>query len=85
MRRIKQRKGKFKIRCPVSNEYLTFGEEHYIIITKKGVFTILLEIGDSMEIRRDMYLDRLIRKEKNGLIKVVTGIRRCGKSYLLFN
>ena len=38
-----------------------------------------------MEIRRDMYLNRLIRKEKNGLIKVVTGIRRCGKSYLLFN
>ena len=70
---------------PASNEYLTFGEEHYIIITKKGVFTILLEIGGSMEIRRDMYLNRLIRKEKNGLIKVVTGIRRCGKSYLLFN
>ena len=44
-----------------------------------------MEIGGSMEIRRDMYLNRLIRKEKNGLIKVVTGIRRCGKSYLLFN
>ena len=38
-----------------------------------------------MEIRRDIYLDRLIRREKNGLIKVVTGVRRCGKSYLLFN
>lgn len=38
-----------------------------------------------MEIKRDIYLDRLIRREKNGLIKVVTGIRRCGKSYLLFN
>lgn len=37
-----------------------------------------------MEIKRDIYLDKLIRKEKNGLIKVVTGIRRCGKSYLLF-
>lgn len=36
-----------------------------------------------MEIKRDIYLDKLIRKEKNGLIKVVTGIRRCGKSYLL--
>ena len=38
-----------------------------------------------MEIKRDIYLQRLIRKEKNGLIKIVTGVRRCGKSYLLFN
>ena len=38
-----------------------------------------------MEIKRDMYLNKLIRKKKNGLIKVVTGIRRCGKSYLLFH
>lgn len=38
-----------------------------------------------MEIKRDIYLDRLIRCEKNGLIKIVTGVRRCGKSYLLFN
>ena len=37
-----------------------------------------------MEIKRNIYLDKLIRKKKNGLIKVVTGIRRCGKSYLLF-
>lgn len=37
-----------------------------------------------MKIKRDIYLDKLIRKKKNGLIKVVTGIRRCGKSYLLF-
>ena len=34
-----------------------------------------------MEIRRDFYLNKLI-KRKNGLIKVITGIRRCGKSYL---
>lgn len=38
-----------------------------------------------MEIRRDIYLKILISKKHNGLIKVVTGIRRCGKSYLLFN
>lgn len=37
-----------------------------------------------MEIRRDIYLNKLIRKKENGLIKIVTGIRRCGKSYLLF-
>ena len=38
-----------------------------------------------MEIKRDIYLNKLINKKHNGLIKVVTGIRRCGKSYLLFN
>ena len=38
-----------------------------------------------MEIKRDIYLNKLISKKHNGLIKVVTGIRRCGKSYLLFN
>ncbi len=37
-----------------------------------------------MEIKRDYYLNKLITKKHNGLIKVVTGIRRCGKSYLLF-
>lgn len=37
-----------------------------------------------MEIKRDRYLDTLISKEHNGLIKVITGMRRCGKSYLLF-
>lgn len=36
-----------------------------------------------MEIKRDFYLDKLIRKMNNGFIKVITGIRRCGKSYLL--
>lgn len=37
-----------------------------------------------MVIKRDIYLNKLIRRERNGLIKVVTGIRRCGKSFLLF-
>ena len=36
-----------------------------------------------MEIKRDYYLNRLIEAKNDGLIKVVTGIRRCGKSYLL--
>ena len=38
-----------------------------------------------MEIKRDLYLNRLIKRKHNGLVKVITGIRRCGKSYLLFN
>ncbi len=37
-----------------------------------------------MEIKRDYYLNKLIQKKHNGLIKVITGMRRCGKSYLLF-
>ena len=36
-----------------------------------------------MEIKRDYYLNKFISKQNNGLIKIVTGIRRCGKSYLL--
>ena len=38
-----------------------------------------------MVVQRRTYLDKLISKKHNGLIKVVTGVRRCGKSYLLFN
>ncbi len=37
------------------------------------------------EIKRDFYLNKLIKKDGNGQIKVITGIRRCGKSYLLKN
>ena len=37
-----------------------------------------------MEIKRDYYLNKLIQHKKNGLVKIVTGVRRCGKSYLLF-
>ncbi len=36
-------------------------------------------------IRRDLYLNQIIDRRENGLIKIITGIRRCGKSYLLFN
>ena len=36
-----------------------------------------------MEIQRKFYLNELIRKQRNGFVKVITGLRRCGKSYLL--
>jgi predicted AAA+ superfamily ATPase len=37
-----------------------------------------------MKIERNKYLDELISLQNNGMIKVITGMRRCGKSYLLF-
>ncbi|MBQ9520412.1 MAG: AAA family ATPase, partial [Acholeplasmatales bacterium] len=38
-----------------------------------------------MEFKRDKYLNDIISKKNNSMIKVITGLRRCGKSYLLFN
>ena len=38
-----------------------------------------------MIIKRDIHLNRIIARKHNGMIKVITGLRRCGKSYLLFN
>ena len=40
-------------------------------------------MGAAMEIKRNEYLNRLIVRKHNGFIKVITGIRRCGKSYLM--
>ena len=37
-----------------------------------------------MIVKRDIYLNRLIERQNNGMVKVITGIRRCGKSFLLF-
>ena len=38
-----------------------------------------------MYFERKAYLKKLISAEGNGMIKIITGIRRCGKSFLLFN
>lgn len=56
---------------------MTFNFNHAIICSKN--FSEL-----DMEIKRDYYLNKLIQHRKNGLVKIVTGVRRCGKSYLLF-
>lgn len=58
------------------------------IIILKHLIQICKKIqwgANTLEIKRDYYLNKLISKKHNGLIKVVTGIRRSGKSYLLFN
>ena len=41
--------------------------------------------SEMMYFERKEYLDKLISAEGNGMIKIITGIRRCGKSFLLFN
>ena len=41
-------------------------------------------MDNQKQIKRDAYLAGLIAKRDNGLVKVITGVRRCGKSYLLF-
>jgi hypothetical protein len=40
--------------------------------------------SNTVEIKRDAYLDQLKIRKDNGMIKIITGIRRCGKSFLLF-
>lgn len=53
---------------------------------KSGDFALKFKMGMMcMYIKRDRYLNQLISRRENGLIKVITGIMRCGKSYLLFN
>ena len=44
-----------------------------------------IKTDKAMRIERTAYLNQLIESQNNGLIKIITGIRRCGKSYLLFN
>lgn len=53
------------------------------LICSAKVANIGGELLQTMEIKRDRYLQQLIENRQNGFIKVVTGIRRCGKSYLL--
>lgn len=55
-------------------------------LNKLGKYVKNIQSGElEMEIKRDKYLNDLINRMHNGMIKVVTGIRRCGKSYLIFN
>ncbi len=57
----------------------------FIISSEKYYYKQFTGESSIMEIKRDFYLNKLIQHKHNGMIKVITGIRRCGKSYLLFN
>ena len=50
----------------------------------QGQKVVTLLVFGTMQIKRDQYLRQLIDARQNGLIKIVTGVSRCGKSYLLF-
>jgi uncharacterized protein len=54
-----------------------------IKILKRFIMVLEKEVRHMKEIKRDVYLNKLINRKENGLIKIITGIRRCGKSYLL--
>jgi predicted AAA+ superfamily ATPase len=48
-------------------------------------FAVIIVVGDDSMIKRDSLLQKLISYKDKDIIKIITGIRRCGKSYLLFN
>ena len=58
-------------------------KKQYLCTRKKCVYTQKYRMD--MEIKRDFYLQELLQSRHNGMIKVITGLRRSGKSYLLFN
>lgn len=70
-----------KVQQQFDNSFLS----GYNIIEKRvAIGKIFSPEAVTLEIKRDYYLQKLIAKKHNGLIKVITGMRRCGKSYLLF-
>ena len=54
------------------------------IVYEKNADAQKFHVGETMQYARKQYLEQLIRKKDNGRIKIVTGLRRSGKSYLLF-
>ena len=75
------------LRVIIFNENLKIKKKTYIILNKEAFMGRNFQRkGETlMEIKRDSYLEQLISYRFDGLVKVITGIRRCGKSYLLKN
>lgn len=61
--------------------YLAVTNELSIFVENKCVNT--RKFSTNMEIKQDIYLQKLIDSKHNDMIKIITGLRRCGKSYLL--
>ena len=49
----------------------------------QSLLKLVKKVGEIMEIKREKYLTEIIERKNNNLIKVITGLRRSGKSYLL--
>ena len=63
----------YRIKCYNKNRFNKSAYLYYIIKWRR-----------EMEVERPRYLNQLIDKKDNGRVKIITGVRRCGKSYLLF-
>lgn len=51
----------------------------------ENIYIVTIILNKNMYFERKAYLKQLVDGSKNDMVKIVTGIRRCGKSYLLFN
>ncbi len=65
--------------------FFFFFEKSFLILYSEKVVHVPKISNRMKTIGREQYLSQLISGRENGLVKVITGIRRCGKSYLLFN
>ena len=63
--------------------YFLYFKVYYILKNVQNCIKFKMEIKMPV-IKRDLYLNQIIDRKHNGLIKIISGIRRCGKSYLLF-
>lgn len=59
--------------------------QNFVAPLRSQKMRIYAKNANNMRIERPIYLQKLIDRKHNGMVKIITGIRRCGKSYLLFN
>lgn len=59
--------------------------QNFVVPLRSKKMRIYAKNANNMRIDRPIYLQKLIDRKHNGMVKIITGMRRCGKSYLLFN
>lgn len=59
--------------------------QNFVAPLRSQKMRIYAKNANNMRIERPIYLQKLIDRKHNGMVKIITGMRRCGKSYLLFN